>query len=175
MLKEIAAPDKAFSVLDIGAASGDMGDRVRAWYPRAQVFSMDYRLEHLAGCAPPKFVADAFQRAVRPRSVDFTFCSLFLHHFTDPQIVSLLADFAQMARRAVLVIDLERNPIPHYFLPASRPVLGWDPVTVHDGKISVEAAFHPEELEALARQAGLRKVRARTHRPAFRVSLIGEC
>jgi len=44
-------------------------------------------------------------------------------------------------------------------------------VTVHDGAISVEAAFHRRELEELARQAGLRSPQARVFRPAFRIAL----
>ena len=100
---------------------------------------------------------DAFRLPFRPGSFDYVFCSLFLHHFQDKEVVRLLRDFGEVARKAVLVIDLERNPIPYYFIAWSRPLLGWDPVTVHDGAISVEAAFHRKELEDLARQAGLAK------------------
>ena len=114
---------------------------------------------------------DAFRLPFRPRSFDYAFCSLFLHHFQDDQVVELLRNFGEVARKAVLVIDLERNPIPYYFIAWSRPILGWDPVTVHDGAISVEAAFHRKELEDLARQAGLRNPRARVFRPAFRITL----
>ncbi|HSR09611.1 MAG TPA: hypothetical protein VLM42_20940, partial [Bryobacteraceae bacterium] len=99
-------------------------------------------------------------------------CSLFLHHFQNEQVVELLRNFGEVARKAVLVIDLERNPIPYYFIAWSRPVLGWDPVTVHDGAISVEAAFRRGEIEELARQAGLRNPRARAYRPAFRIGLV---
>jgi hypothetical protein len=45
---------------------------------------------------------------------------------------------------------------------------------VHDGAISVEAAFRREELEDLARQAGLRNPRAKVYRPAFRIALVAE-
>jgi hypothetical protein len=89
-------------------------------------------------------------------------------------VVNLLRSFGAVARTAVLVIDLERNPVPYYFIAWSRPLLGWDPVTVHDGAISVEAAFRREELEDLARQAGLRNPRAKVYRPAFRIALVAE-
>ena len=96
----------------------------------------DRRNERVAG--------DAFRLPFRPGSFDYVFCSLFLHHFQDDEVVELLRNFGEVARKAVLVIDLERNPIPYYFIAWSRPLLGWDPVTVHDGAISVEAAFRPE-------------------------------
>lgn len=42
----------------------------------------------------------------------------------------------------------------------------WHPLTVHDGVISVDAAFTPEELRLLAPRA-----RVRSHWPWFRLSL----
>jgi len=168
-------PDaQAFSILDVGAASGDMAACIGRWYPAAQVTSLDYVESHLARAVGSRVVADAFQLPFRPASFDYVFCSLFLHHFSDELVVGLLRNFGAVARKAVLVIDLERNPIPYYFIAWSRPLLGWDPVTVHDGAISVEAAFHAKELEALARQAGLRNPRAVTFRPAFRIALAAE-
>jgi hypothetical protein len=73
-----------------------------------------------------------------------------------------------------LAIDLERNPTPYYFMAWSWPLLGWDPVTVHDGAISVEAAFRGKELKELARRAGLGNPRVRVFRPAFRIALSAE-
>jgi len=168
-------PGEAFSFLDIGAASGDMGRCVRRWYPEARVASLDYVASHLTDSSGPRIVADAFRLPFRPRSFDYVFCSLFLHHFTDEQVVTLLRNFGEVARRAVLVIDLERNPIAYYFIPWSKFLLGWDAVTAHDGPISVEAAFRREELVELAQRAGLRNARARVFRPAFRIAMSAEC
>jgi 2-polyprenyl-3-methyl-5-hydroxy-6-metoxy-1,4-benzoquinol methylase len=174
LLTETVGKADKFSVLDVGAASGDMGACIREWYPGAVVTSLDYVESHLAGSAGPKVVGDAFGLPFKDHSVDYVFCSLFLHHFSDEQIVRLLKGFGEAARKAVLAIDLERNPIPYYFIAWSRPLLGGDPVTVHDGAISVEAAFRREELEDLARRAGLRNTRVRVYRPAFRIAMSAE-
>ena len=171
LLRENVPDGQAFSVLDVGAASGDMGACIRQWYPAAKVTSLDYLESHLKASSGSRVAGDAFRLPLRPKSFDYVFCPLFLHHFQDEQVVDLLRNFGEVARKAVLVIDLERNPIPYYFIAWSRPILGWDPVTVHDGAISVEAAFHRTELENLARQAGLRNPRARVFRPAFRIAL----
>ena len=174
LLQETVPEGQPFSVLDVGAASGDMGVCIRESYPAAKVTSLDYVESHLAQSAAPKVAGDAFHLPFRPGSFDYVFCSLFLHHFENSDVVRLLRGFGEVARKAVLVIDLERNPIPYYFIAWSRPLLGWDPVTVHDGAISVEAAFHRKELEDLARQAGLRNPRARVFRPAFRIALVAD-
>ena len=172
LLARIVRPNETFSLLDVGAASGDMGACVRHSYPRARVTSLDKIAFHLASCPPPRLAGDAFRLPFREASFDVAMCSLFLHHFTDPEIVTLLAGFGALARRAVLVVDLERNPIPYYFLPWTKWLFGWDPVTVHDGCISVEAAFRARELEKLASEAGLLHPRARAYRPAFRIGMI---
>jgi len=174
LLRETVPERQAFSVLDVGAASGDMGACIRRWYPLAQVTALDYVESHLSRAAGPKVVANAFRLPFRPASFDYVFCSLFLHHFENQQVIALMREFGRIARRAVLAIDLERHPVPYYFIAWSRPLFGWDPVTVHDGSISVEAAFRPDELADLARQAGLRNVRARAYRPAFRIALTAE-
>jgi hypothetical protein len=96
---------------------------------------------------------------------------LFLHHFTDEQVVELLAEAGRVARKQVLVIDLWRHPVPYYFISKTRWLFGWHPVTAYDGAISVEAAFHRDELIDLARRAGLRAPQARTFVPAFRIAL----
>jgi len=171
LLATVADANKSFSLLDVGAASGDMGRCVRHWYPRAEVTSLDASASHLADSDPPRVAADAFKLPFRPKSFDLVFCSLFLHHFADQEVVRLLAGFGQVARRQVLVIDLERNPIPYYFVPWTRWIFGWDPVTVNDAQISVEAAFQARELEALAQSAGLLNPQSRTYRPAFRIAM----
>jgi SAM-dependent methyltransferase len=174
LLRDNVPDGQPFSVLDVGAASGDMGACIRQWYPAAKVTSLDYVESHLRASRGDKVAGDAFRLPFGPGSFDYVFCSLFLHHFDDEKVVELLRDFGAVARKAVLVIDLERNPIPYYFIAWSRPLLGWDPVTVHDGSISVEAAFRRSELEDLARKAGLRNARARVFRPAFRIALAAE-
>src|SRR5581483_511952 len=103
MVAGLADPGQRFSMLDIGAASGDMGAALRRQYPQAQVVSLDMNGVHLEDAAPPKLIGDAFLLPFPPASFDFVFSSLFLHHFSEEQIVQLLSDFKALARRAVLV------------------------------------------------------------------------
>lgn len=171
-LLRAAQVDERFSLVDIGAASGDMGAAIGTKYPQAKVVSVDYVPWHLEKAGQPKVGADAFALPFRDATFDYSFCSLFLHHFTNEQIVRLLAEFKRVARKAVLVIDLERHPIPYYFVPWTRWLFRWDPITCHDAAISVEAAFQASELEELARAAGLRSPMAKNFRPAFRIAMI---
>jgi SAM-dependent methyltransferase len=169
--RRLALPDEAFTVLDVGSATGDAAVELKRAFPRATVFSFDYRHHHVVLSPPPRLVGDAFALPFRPASVDFVYCGLFLHHFTNEQIVQLLRDFGGLATRAVIVNDLERHLLAYYFLPLTRFVFRWDKITLHDGPISVQAAFTRSELVELARRAGLHDIDVRVHRPAFRLSM----
>jgi hypothetical protein len=169
--REFPAAD-SFSVLDIGAASGDMGAAIRELHPGATVTSLDRVASHLESAAPPKVSGDAFALPFRDASFDYAFSSLFLHHFEDAEVVRLFGEMRRVSRRGVLAIDLIRSPLAYWFLPATKWLFGWDAVTVNDGPISFAAAFHAVELRRLAQAAGLLEVDVRSHRPAWRLALF---
>jgi 2-polyprenyl-3-methyl-5-hydroxy-6-metoxy-1,4-benzoquinol methylase len=117
-------------------------------------------------------VADARLLPFQHGSFDFVLCSSFLHHFPDSEVIDMIAELRHFARRALLILDLERHPVAHSFLPTTRWALRWSPLAVHDGTISVASAFKLEELVALAHAAGSQVLVARRHRPWFRVSAV---
>ncbi|MBL8229505.1 MAG: methyltransferase domain-containing protein [Bryobacterales bacterium] len=165
------SPTDAFSVLDVGAAAGDLATSLKRQFPLASIVSCDANFRNLRAAPSPKAAADAFRLPFREHSFDIVTCSLLLHHFSNLDVVSLLRELASLSRRLLLVNDLERHPVAHRFLPATRHVFGWHPITVHDGMRSVAAGFQPGELLALAHRAGLLTARVRRHRPWFRLSL----
>jgi len=171
LIDETISPNEEFTVLDVGAASGDMGGRFRRLRPGARVISLDYLESHMRSCPGARVAGDAFSLPFPPRSFDYVFCSQFLHHFSDADVARLLTGFGQVARKRVLAIDLLRNPLPYHFISSTKRLFGWHPVTVHDGKLSVQAAFRPRELMVLAKQAGLANPQVRWFVPAFRIAL----
>ncbi len=164
-------PPQRFTVVDVGAASSGNNQAIRVGWPGASVISLDILHAHLKLTEGARIVADAFSLPFRPQSVDYVYSSLFLHHFTDDQIIALLNGFAKIARRGVVMVDIERNSLARMFLPATQWLFGWHPVTIHDGKLSVSAGFSPIELRGLAARAGLAGAQVRRHTPWFRLSL----
>ncbi|HLH01554.1 MAG TPA: methyltransferase domain-containing protein [Bryobacteraceae bacterium] len=172
MLARVVSPNDAFSLLDVGAASGDSALLIKELYPRARVTSLDLNWTNLETAPQPKILADAFELPFAPASFDYALCSLFLHHFSDDEVRELLRAFAYVAKRAVIVCDLERHILPYLFLPATKRVFGWNEITVGDGMKSVRAAFRAQELVALGLAAGLKNSEAHVFRPAFRIGMI---
>ena len=173
-LRQLYAADAMFSMLDVGAARGDVARTVKKAFPGAQVTCLDWQTRNLRYAPHPKLAGNAFALPFEDGAFDVVHCALFLHHFTDEQVVELLAKMKRCARQAVVLQDLERHPLAYYFLPATAWLLRWSSLVLHDGPISVEAAFHADELEALARRAGLAQGQVERHRPWFRLSLVAK-
>jgi ubiquinone/menaquinone biosynthesis C-methylase UbiE len=174
MFEKTVNGNDRFSVLDVGAASGDTARLINQLYPVASVTNLDLNAVNLSAAPADKLIGDAFELPFGPESFDYVFSSLFLHHFPDEQVVRLLEEFYQVAKRALLICDLERNAISYWFLPVTKALLNWDRVTVDDGMKSIRASFRPEELLRLARQAGIKNAEVEVFRPAFRLSLVAQ-
>ncbi len=171
MREAVEDPFEPFTVLDIGGASGDMAAVISETCPGAFVTVLDHVASHMDHAKQPKVCGNAFALPFRDGSFDYAFSSLFLHHFEDDSVIRLFREMNRVARRGVLTVDLIRSPLAYWFVPLTKPIFGWDAVTVNDGPISFAAAFRAPELRRLAESAGLGDVRVRSHRPAWRLSL----
>jgi 2-polyprenyl-3-methyl-5-hydroxy-6-metoxy-1,4-benzoquinol methylase len=172
LLRQFVEPADVFSILDVGAASGDVGKCIVKRYGNAKVTSLDRVCLHLKKADPPKVAGDAFALPFADGSFDFVMCSLFLHHFSDNEVIDLLREMRRLTRRALIVLDLERHPLAYCFLPLTRMLFDWSDLTVHDGRVSVEAAFKREELASLGLTLAPAWLTTRRHLPWFRLSLV---
>jgi SAM-dependent methyltransferase len=100
--------------------------------------------------------ADALALPFADGAFDVALCTLTLHHFPNGDAVRLLRELARVARRLVLVSDLERSRLAYLF--SRLFALTWwraNRITRHDGPVSVLRSFTPGELGELGRRAGL--------------------
>ncbi len=91
------------------------------------------------------------------RTFDIVLATLVLHHLPDDAQADALSEMARVARRAVLVAELERRSL-HWFGARLLAATIWrrNPLTRHDGPVSVRRGYTAPELEAIAARAGLR-------------------
>jgi len=96
-------------------------------------------------------------------------CNLFLHHFSESEAAKLLRRLGEVASDAVLINDLERHPLPYFFIRLAWP-FARSRITRHDGAASVRQAYTKDELESLARRAGFANFEVE-RLPAYRLGL----
>jgi 2-polyprenyl-3-methyl-5-hydroxy-6-metoxy-1,4-benzoquinol methylase len=90
-----------------------------------------------------------------PEGYDVITCSLFLHHLEDPEAEAMLRLMAAAATRMVVASDLRRTRLGYAMALVASRLLTRSPVVRVDAPLSVAAAFTIDEVQALARRAGL--------------------
>lgn len=185
LLREIEKKDlRRFSVLDIGAGSGEFL-RIIARFARRQ-----QRQCHLFGLELNARSAESILEeskefkeieAIRGNALnlpfvdqafDYVICSLFTHHFTDENVIKILAEMKRTARRKIFVIDLHRHALAYFLYTTAGKLIVKNRLTRHDGALSIRRSFKPSELERFGQQAGLGNVSVERHFP-FRLVLTG--
>jgi SAM-dependent methyltransferase len=139
------------NLLDVGSASGDLPAFFASRLPGPLLaVGLDVKALHFrfAPALVRRVVADVRALPFAARSFDVVTASLFLHHFGDQELPALLSSLFALARRALVVNDLERTLVPYLFGKALFPLLFRSPVSVADGLVSIRRGFRPQELLA---------------------------
>ena len=176
-----------FSVLDIGAGSGellrDTGKFARKQKRRARLFGLELNarsaaaiLEESKNYDEIKSVqANALTLPFADKTFDYAISSLFTHHLTDVQIVKTLQEMKRVVRRKIFIIDLHRRPGAYFFYKIFCIAFRISPLVRQDGSLSILRSFKPAELIELAQRAGLENVSVRKIFPFRLVLEAGNC
>jgi ubiquinone/menaquinone biosynthesis C-methylase UbiE len=185
-LRAVRDGSRPLTMLDVGTGAADIprGLLQRAERRRLglEILATDVRLEivdharrhtpTLAGLELRLVAAGALDAA--DSSFDIVHSSMVLHHLEPDQATAMLRDMARVARRAVVVNDLERGAIWWLGARLLAIVATRNRYTRHDGPLSVRRAYSSAELTAMAARAGLSR-RARLHSlPGYRYALVFE-
>ncbi len=167
-LRRWLRPGETYRVLDLCTASGDIPRLMVDWARRRgitlQIDAVDFQVStvEIARRSSADYPEIAFHEGdartfgVGLPSHDFVFCSLALHHFSEEDAVLVMRRCRELARRGVMVADLERGQLAAVGVWLMTAVLYREPMTRYDARISVRRAFNLGELAALTRRAGWR-------------------
>jgi ubiquinone/menaquinone biosynthesis C-methylase UbiE len=173
---------RRFSVLDVGAGSGELLRVIADWARRsgrsAQLTGLELNARSAEAIAEramafPEISAirgDAFRLPFADNEFDYTMCSLFTHHFTNAEVIAVLREFGRVSARGVFAIDLHRHPGAYYFYTTIGRLFLHNRLTREDGALSILKSFAPEELANLAEEAELKDIKV-TRRFPYRLVL----
>ncbi|HKR02337.1 MAG TPA: methyltransferase domain-containing protein [Pyrinomonadaceae bacterium] len=160
---------KSFSVLDVGAGSGELLRTTARWAKetgrRALLVGLELNArsaraitEESQGFGRIDAVrGDALNLPFADNCFDYAICSLFTHHFKDEQVVAVLNELGRVAERRIFVIDLHRHPLAYYLYTTIGRLFLHNRLIREDGALSILRGFRPEELMKLAARAGLNR------------------
>src|SRR5262249_36573158 len=121
-----------------------------------ETIGVDEAASLLATAAPRLGMAVCARASALPfrdRSIDIVMCSQLLHHFENTDAQRVVAELNRVARRALIVSDLRRSWIAAAGFWVASFILGFHPVTRHDGVASVLRGFTVDELTRLVTAA----------------------
>lgn len=176
---------KEFSVLDVGAGSGEFLREIAKFARKKNRKTKLYGLELNKMSANSilweskdfsEIIAirgDAFHLPFADNSFDYAICSLFTHHFLNEKIVEILTEMSRVSRQGIFVIDLHRHPLAYFSYKVFCKVFRISNLVTEDGSLSVLRSFKPQELNLLAEKANLQNVEVKRVFP-FRLVLEAE-
>ena len=184
LLREVAANNlKVFSVLDVGAGSGELLRVAASWAieTRRELYAVGLELNERSaiaileqsGSAIDSVRGDALSLPFRDGQFDYVICSLFTHHFVEQQVVEILLEMSRVARRRVFVIDLHRHPVAYFLYTTVGKLFLHNRLLREDGSLSILRSFKSDELLKLGKSAGLKNVAVTRHFP-FRLALTAD-
>ena len=167
-LKRWIRPGGRYRLLDLATGGGDgprfMIDFARRVGASVEITAIDAQPATLAlarNCSVdyPEITfreADilALDVASERGAYDFAFCSLALHHFREPDAVSILRHLRELPRRGAVAADLSRGFTCSAGAWWITALLYREAMTKHDARMSARRAFSFDELARLAPEAG---------------------
>jgi ubiquinone/menaquinone biosynthesis C-methylase UbiE len=178
VLREVEAQRlTSFSILDIGAGSGELLRVAATWARqtqrqlRAVGLDMNERMTESIVEESKRFDeissvrGDALKLPFADAEFDYVICSLFTHHLLDEQVVQALREMSRVAKRRIFVIDLHRHPLAYFLYTTVGKLILHSRLVRHDGALSILRGFKSDELLALAQRAGLHDVWVERHFP----------
>lgn len=177
VLLRSAPRGRRFTLLDVGAGSGDIARHLALLAPRlgAEIAPLAVERHPVAaalcrrsGCATA--LADGGRLPFADRSVDIVLASQLLHHLERSSAARLAGELSRVARLGVIVADLRRAGVAAFGIWLASYALRLHRVTRHDGVTSVRRGFTREELRAVLRAAGVQGQVYR--RPGYRLVAV---
>ena len=151
------------TIIDLGCGGGDILRKVSKYGKKegyifklvgvdANKDAVDYARELSKDYPEISFVAcDIFSDAFESLQYDVVLTTLFLHHFKEDQIISMLSSLKNKAKSGIVVNDLHRHPMAYYLFKLVCVTIK-NTMIIEDGLTSILRGFKRDELENFSKK-----------------------
>lgn len=166
-LKPFLSRETPSHILDIGCGDGEFlrhlhkycskkGFKVRltGWDRNAESLAWGHS-QNKDGIDIQYEIQDIMKRPELPEGEFIIICNLFMHHFTDDQIHKMLSYWSDSRCKAIVINDLDRNPLAYYLFRLFGVIFMRSKIAIHDGMISILRGFRSSELERFSQNIGV--------------------
>ena len=157
-----------YSIVDLGCGGGDTLKLFANWGNKKNInldligidansYITDYAKKNCQGFENINFSGEnIFGKDFKKKKFDIAHCSLFLHHFTEEEIVSLFKQLMGQVKIGIIINDLHRHPISYYFTKWLLTAWSRSEMVKFDSVVSVAKSFKRRELESYLERAGIK-------------------
>lgn len=151
-------------VLDIGTGSGELPTALMKRAARKQLtiraFGGDFHagvLDHARQYADSSgwLRLEATCLPIASGGVDIAVCTQMSHHLEPEPLKRMLIEMQRISRIGFIIVDLERSKIAQIALWLVTRLISRNPLTRHDGPLSIERAYTRPEIMSIASSAGI--------------------
>jgi SAM-dependent methyltransferase len=114
---------------------------------------------------------DILSQDFQKRQYDIIIATLFFHHFSSSQLVTLFKSLKIQARQQIIINDLHRHWLAYYSIKFLTVLFSRSSMVKSDAPLSVLRGFSKQELASILMEAGIRNYKLKW-RWAFRWQLI---
>lgn len=159
-------PYPSITIGDLGCGSGDSLRQIFRFLQyrnfSANLIGLDanphiirYARENTPHDMPVSYeVVNILEPEFRHFHFDVVTATLFFHHFTDQQLISILKDLRSRVRVAIIINDLHRHWLAYYSIKWLTGIFSKSYMVQYDACLSVLRAFSKKELEQIIKAAG---------------------
>lgn len=144
-------------ILDIGSGASDNLLAATNKYPNLQILSIDKNLRALSSSENllEKINSNAFELPFKNNSCDIVHTALFLHHFSEEQILILLKEFLRIAKKGIIINDLQRSFFALLGIKILTVLFSNSEMVINDAPLSVKRGFTKQEILKLISDVGV--------------------
>lgn len=164
--KKLAGQRKTISVCEIGCGGGDNPNAIYRFCSKKHIHlkftGIDINADCIAYAKKNTAIPDENYIVSNYKNVDFgndkpdiIFTSLFCHHFSDEELITMMQWMKANSKLGFFINDLHRHPIAYHFIKLATKLFSKSYLVKNDAPLSVLRGFKKIEWKNILHKAGI--------------------